>query len=162
MKSPKGQFQRLIFKDGTAVPGAKLIIYEAVQENGTWKSNGKSIKEDWTWNVKAKRKTHAVTGLTAGGLCLREEGGSGGLPRNPMICSSGDLRGWNRNLARPGMIQKEQNMIDFTADNTGAVESVTFTTHSVLGTYVVLEDLTDGTEKKPRYLKDRRFKPFFR
>ena len=53
------------FKDGTAVPGAKLVIYEAVQENGTWKSNGKSMKEDGTWNGKENEKTHAVTGLTA-------------------------------------------------------------------------------------------------
>ena len=140
------------FKDGTAVPGAKLVIYEAVQENGTWKSNGKSIKEDWTWNVKENEKTHAVTGLTAGGTyVLREEEAPAGYTKsNDMFFQiSADGTGISKTWYDP----KEQNMIDFTADNTGAVESVTFTTHSVLGTYVVLEDLTDGTEKNLGTLK---------
>ena len=140
------------FKDGTAVPGAKLVIYEAVQENGTWKSNGKSMKEDWTWNVKENEKTHAVTGLTAGGTyVLREEEAPAGYTKadDMFFQISADGTGISKTWYDP----KEQNMIDFTADNTGAVESVTFTTHSVLGTYVVLEDLTDGTEKNLGTLK---------
>ena len=134
------------FRDGSAVPGSKLVIYEAVRENDLWKSNGKSLNDTWTWNVKENENTHSVSGLTAGGTyVLREEKAPAGYTKAKDIFFKVSDNGTG--IAKIWYDPSEQTMIDFKTDSTGSVESVTFSTRAVVGTYVVLDDLTDNTSK---------------
>lgn len=140
------------FRNGFAVPGSKLVIYEAVNENGEWKSNGKTLQDDWTWNVKQSEKTHSVTGLTAGGTyVLKEEEIPTGYTKAEDVFFQVAANG--NGIQKIWYDPKDQIKIDFKTDSTNAVESVTFAAHSVLGTYVVLEDLTADTQRNLGTLK---------
>lgn len=132
------------FYDRQAVPGAALAVYEAEQKNGIWQSTGISKGADWRWITEKREKSHTITGLTAGGTyVLTEESYPVGYTKAKDVFFRVSPGGTS--IERIRYDPKEDIAITFASDSTGAVEKVTFTTRTVLGTYVVLEDVEMGT-----------------
>ncbi|MSS36527.1 MSCRAMM family protein [Clostridium porci] len=128
------------FQNGGAVPGTVLKVYEAVQEDGTWKSNGVSLNDTWTWEVKKNERTHSISGLTAGqAYVLREERVPAGYTKADDIFFRVSSTG--RSIDKIWYDDKEVINIEFKTDSTDAVESVTFTTRKVEASTITLEDL---------------------
>lgn len=140
------------FQDGSAVPGSKLAVYEAEFSNGKWKSTGKQENNSWSWIVRENEDTHTVSGLTAGGVyVLREEAVPEGYTKADDIFFKVSAVGTS--IEKIWYDPEENHYVSFQTDTTGAVESVTFSTHTVLGTYVTLTNLTDHTVENKGTLK---------
>ncbi len=132
------------FYDGQTVPGTTLAVYEAEQKNGVWQSTGISKGADWRWTTGKKEKSHIITGLTAGGTyVLTEESYPAGYTKAEDVFFQVSPSGTS--IGRIWYDPKENISIAFASDRTGAVEKVTFSTRTVLGTYVMLEDMESGT-----------------
>ncbi len=135
------------FQNGGAVPGTVLKVYEAVQENGTWKSNGVSLNDTWTWEVKKNEKSHSISGLTAGGTyVICEEKVPAGYTKADDVFFRVSKTG--RSIDKIWYDDQEVINIEFDTDSTDAVESVTFTTRTVIASSIVLEDLNENGIKQ--------------
>lgn len=132
------------FSDGGAVPGTKLAIYEAVLEDGVWKNTKISKSDDWTWTIQNGQYTHTVTGLAASSTyVLTEEAVPAGYTKAKDIFFRVSANG---NAIEKVWYDPQENVfITFELDKTGAVDSVTFQTRTLLGTYVTLRDLDNDT-----------------
>ena len=132
------------FHDMTEVPGTTLTIYEAEQAAGEWQSNGISSGADWSWTLSGTEKEHTVTGLVAGQVyVLTETAVPSGYTKSDDIFFRVSSNG--RSIDKVFTDPKESDAITFDVDNSGAVESVRFSTRMAVGTYVVLSDLDTGT-----------------
>ena len=142
------------FQNGGAVPGTVLKVYEAVQENGTWKSNGVSLNDTWTWEVKKNEKSHSISGLTAGGTyVICEEKVPAGYTKADDVFFRVSKTG--RSIDKIWYDDQEVINIEFDTDSTDAVESVTFTTRTVIASSITLEDLDEnGTKQNLGVLTD--------
>lgn len=131
------------FSTGEAVPGTKLSVYEAKYDGEKWKSTGKQDGDDWTWTLSENEMTHTVTGLEAGKayVIVEEEVPAGYTLADDVffkVAASGTA------IEKIWYDPEENAFISFESDSTGAVESVTFSTRTIMGTYVTLEDIESG------------------
>lgn len=140
------------FHDGSTVPGTKLSVYTAEFVNGKWMSTGKQENDNWNWTVKENENTHTVSGLTAGAVyLLREESVPMGYTKADDTFFKVSATGTS--IDKIWYDPEETQFISFKEDTTGSVESVTFSTRTVIGTYVTLTDLTDNTVENKGTLK---------
>ena len=140
------------FHDGSAVPGTKLAVYDAEFIDGTWKSTEKQGNDSWNWTVQENENTHTVSGLTASAAyVLHEEDVPAGYTKAQDMFFRVSAAGTS--IDKIWYDPEENHSITFNTDTTGAVESVTFSTRTVLGTYVTLTNLTDHTVENKGTLK---------
>lgn len=141
------------FYDGRTVEGTTLAVYEAEQRNGIWQNTGISKGSDWKWTTGKKEKSHTITGLAGGGTyLLTEESVPAGYTKAKDVFFQ--VASGGTSIKRIWYDPKENRSITFASDSTGAVEKVTFTTRTVLGNYVVLEDVESGTKVNKGTLAD--------
>ena len=131
------------FSTGDAVPGTKLSVYEAEYDGNKWQSTGKQSGDDWTWTLAENEMTHTVTGLVAGSVyvIVEEEVPAGYTLADDVFFK---VAADGTSIEKIWYDPEENASITFEADSTGAVESVTFSTRTVIGTYVTLEDIESG------------------
>ena len=133
------------FGTGEAVPGTKLSVYEAEFDGDKWTSTGIQKNTDWTWTIKGNEKTHSVTGLEGGKsyILVEEEVPEGYTKADDVFFHVAPNA---TTIDKIWYDPEENTYIAFESDSTGAVESVTFTTRTVMGTYVTITDTqTDDT-----------------
>ena len=133
------------FETYDPVPGTKISVRKAFKDtDGIWKKQSDDKENaDWDWTVKDNEKTHALTGLVAEGTyVMYETEVPDGYTKASDIFFKVSANGgaiekiWYSSTENPG--------IDFKADSTGAVESVTFETRKLASTYITLEDTAGG------------------
>lgn len=140
------------FHDGSAVPGTKLAVYEAEFTNGIWKKTGKQENSSWNWSVQENENTHTISGLTAGATyVLHEKDVPAGYTKARDIFFRVSATG--ASIDKIWYDPEENHYISFNTDTTGAVDSVTFSTRTVLGTYVTLTNLANHTVENKGTLK---------
>lgn len=140
------------FNDGSAVPGTMLAVYAAEFKDGAWKSTGTQEHESWNWTVAENERTHTITGLNASTVyVLQEKAVPAGYTKADDIFFKVSATG--SSIEKIWYDPEENSFISFKTDTTGAVESVTFSTRTVIGTYVTLTNLTDNTVENKGTLK---------
>lgn len=132
------------FSTEDAVPGTKLAVYEAAFEDGKWSSTGVQDGNDWTWTISKNEITHTVTGLTGGkAYVIHEEAVPSGYTKADDVFFKVAADGVS--IEKIWYDPEENASITFESDSTGAVESVTFSTRTIIGTYVTLENIETGS-----------------
>jgi len=133
------------FDTHMGVSGATLSIYEAVYENEVWKIKDGTVAVD-EWTTTSGTTTHVVNGLVgAGNYVLSETGVPNGYVKADDIFFR--ISNDGRSILQMWTDPTKNTYIEFTADNTGAVEKVNFVTKTFAGSRTVLTDLADNTVK---------------
>lgn len=134
------------FDTNMGVPGATLSVYEAVYEGTQWtiKNPGQPVD---TWTTKAGETTHVVKGLVGAGNYVVVEAT---VPEGYVKAEDIFFRVSNdgKSIAQMWTDKAKNTYIEFTADNTGAVEQVSFVTKAFAGSKTVLTNLNDQTVKE--------------
>ena len=130
------------FDSHLSVPGTKLELTKAVYENGTWKSDGNK-KTEWTWTVDAKEEEHGLTGITPDSVYVLHEVSvpAGYTMQNDVFFHTNEN---GLGIDKIWFDPAENGFISFTADETGAVESMTTHTRRAVGVKAVITDLETG------------------
>jgi len=130
------------FDSHLSVPGTKLELTKAVYENGTWKSDGNK-KTEWTWTVDAKEEDHGLTGITPDSVYVLHEVSvpAGYTMQNDVFFHTNEN---GLGIDKIWFDPAENGFISFTADETGAVESMTTHTRRAVGVKAVITDLETG------------------
>lgn len=146
------QISKSDFQDGGMVPGTTLTIYEANLQSGKWASTG-ITKADWTWTTKENETSYQIRGLCAGMVyVLREERVPAGYTRAEDIFFRVSPNGMG--IEKIWYDPEEQGFIFFQTDPFGAVERVTFSTRSLIGSHITLTDLLTGETMQKGVLSD--------
>ena len=133
------------FSDGAAVPGTKLAVYKAEYKDNRWLSTMEQSGDDWTWIIENNQITHSVTGLAAGQVyVLTEESVPKGYTKASDIFFKVASNG--ASIEKIWHDPEANAYMTFATDSAGAVESVTFSTRTIVGTYVTLKNMSTGTE----------------
>lgn len=140
------------FQDGGMVPGTTLTLYEADNLSGRWASTGVT-KEDWTWTTEENETAYQLRGLSAGKVyVLREEKVPAGYTKAEDIFFRISANGIG--IDKIWYDPEEQGFISFQTDSMGAVERVTFSTRSLVGSHITLTDLLTGETQQKGVLSE--------
>lgn len=140
------------YQNGGGVAGTELQVFEATYENSEWKSNGKT-NDSWKWTTTDVTSSHPLSGLIAGkSYVLKELKVPSGYTKAADMFFRISEDG-NR-IDKIWYDKTENPFVQFNSDSTGAIESIQLTTRKVIGSYVVLIDTNNGTEKNLGLLTD--------
>lgn len=130
------------YTDGMGVAGAGLAVYEARynEELKLWESSGEAVDR---WTTQANNDTKVIEGLAGGKTyVLREEIVPDGYTKaDDMFFRVADD---GLKIDRIWYDAKANQVINFVADTTGAVESIHMSTRTVAGSYAVITNTKTG------------------